>query len=92
MFRSVLLNDGDSVMKLCRDCRQRVWPYLIVIFVASFAAFLTWLTLASAGAEPHVKMWWSGGAFLSVCVILLSYMISCMRRHCGHGRSAGAGR
>lgn len=73
-------------MKLCRECGKRPWPYLIALFIASFSAFLTWLTLESAGFSADVIRWWSGAVFVIVTALLVSYMIACMRRHCGHER------
>jgi hypothetical protein len=58
----------------------------MALFIASFSAFLTWLTLESAGLPPDAIRWWSAGVFLTVAVLLVSYMISCIRRHCGHQR------
>ena len=73
-------------MKLCRECGKRPWPYLMALFIAAFSAFLTWLTLESAGLPADSVRWWSVGVFLTVAVLLVSYMISCIRRHCGHER------
>ena len=75
-------------MKLCGDCQRKPWPYLIVVFVGGFSAFLTWLALNSAGVPPAANKWWSLSAFVVVSSLLLSYMISCMRRHCGHEGNA----
>ncbi len=69
-------------MKICRECKKRPWAFLIVVFVAAVASFVTWLALASAGVSPQINKWWSAGAFVAVAIILLTYVISCMRRHC----------
>ena len=69
-------------IKICQECKKRPWAFLIVIFVASVSSFVTWLALASAGVSPEDNTWWSLGAFFGVVVILLTYVISCMRRHC----------
>jgi uncharacterized membrane-anchored protein len=69
-------------MKLCRECRRKPWPYAIVIIISMFTAFLTWLTLATAGVTPSANRWMSAIAFLGVGGLLLTYMFNCMRRHC----------
>jgi cytosine/uracil/thiamine/allantoin permease len=69
-------------MKFFQECKKRPWAFLIVIFVAAVSSFVTWLALASAGVSPQVNKWWSAGAFVGVSIILLTYVISCMRRHC----------
>ncbi len=66
----------------CKESRKRPWIYLIVIFVATFSAFMTWLTLDSAGIPSESNKWWSGGVFVLVSILLLLYFISCMRRYC----------
>jgi hypothetical protein len=71
-------------MKACRECVQKPWPYLIALFIATFSAFLTWLTLASAGVPVATNRLWSGGVFFVVILFLMMYMVSCLRRHCGH--------
>lgn len=71
-------------MKLCASC-QKYWPYLIPFVIASFIALLTWLTLGSEGLETNVKILWCAGIFVAVAGGLMSYMVACMRRHCGHG-------
>ncbi len=73
-------------MKLCSECGKKPWPYLMAVFIASFSAFLTWLTLQSAGLSPSAIWWGSAGVFVVVTVLLVSYMVSCIRRHCGHER------
>lgn len=69
-------------MKLCCDCRKKPWPYLLVLFISTFIAFVTWLTLSTVGLLPDARVWLTVGAFLFVAIILLSYMVSCLRRHC----------
>ena len=75
-------------MKLCADCRKTPWPYVIALFIAGFTAFLTWLTLASAGINPNENRWWTAGMFLGVFGLIMTYMLSCMRRHCRHDNHA----
>jgi len=81
-------------IKICRDCKlvcrettKRPWIYLIVVFVASFSAFVTWLSLDSAGIQTNVNRLWSGGVFILVSIILILYYFSCMRRYCMHRRN-----
>ena len=75
-------------MKLCGKCRRKPWPSAIAVFISTFVAFVTWLTLSVAGLRPDDKLWWTITAFLVSVVILFSYMISCMRRHCADDRHA----
>nr|VFK29110.1 MAG: hypothetical protein BECKMB1821G_GA0114241_104516 [Candidatus Kentron sp. MB]VFK30917.1 MAG: hypothetical protein BECKMB1821I_GA0114274_101911 [Candidatus Kentron sp. MB]VFK75740.1 MAG: hypothetical protein BECKMB1821H_GA0114242_103023 [Candidatus Kentron sp. MB] len=76
-------------MKLCRSCYKNGWPYFLVFFIASFVALLTWLTLSTEDISNGIKLLCSAGAFLLIFVVLLSYMIACMRRHCGHHKDHG---
>lgn len=69
-------------MKLCGKCRRKPWPYMLALFIATFVGFVTWLTLSAADLPQTTTNLVSAGAFLIVAVALLSYMISCMRRHC----------
>jgi uncharacterized membrane protein YhaH (DUF805 family) len=69
-------------MSLCGKCRRKPWPYAIVLFISTFVGFTTWLTASAAGVSHDANVWLTIGAFLLVAVILFSYMISCMRRHC----------
>jgi hypothetical protein len=75
-------------MSICGECAKTVWPYFIVVFISGIVAFLTWLTLSAAGIEPKLVVWLTGGAFFGAFALLLSYIISCMRRHCRHHRIA----
>jgi hypothetical protein len=72
-------------MKLCSDCRSTPWPYLVVVFIASFTTFLTWLTLATTGMSQDAIGWASAGVFLGTGFGLLGYIRACLRRHCHHG-------
>ncbi len=74
--------------KICKESKKQPWVYLIVVFVASFAAFLTWLALDSAGLPSGSIIMWSGGVFVAVALVLLGYFISCMRRYCDQWGSA----
>ena len=69
-------------MKLCSECRKKPWPYAIVVLISTFAGFLTWLTLSTAGIAPEINRWLSSAAFLAVAATLVTYMLRCMRRHC----------
>ncbi len=69
-------------MSICVRFGRRVWPFTIVLFVAGFSAFLTWLTLASAGVADHVNFGWTTAVFLGVLTLLLVYVITCLRRYC----------
>jgi len=71
-------------MKLCGECRRTPWPYVIVVFISTFTAFLTWLTLNSAGIAPDANRWWTAGVFIGVGGMLFGYIVGCMRRHCTH--------
>jgi len=69
-------------MSLCGKCRKKPWPYALVVFISTFVAFVTWLTLSAVGFAPHVRTWLTVGAFVGAAALLFSYMISCLRRHC----------
>ncbi len=71
-------------MRLCAECRSKVWPYAIVILVASFSAFLTWLTMSATGASETAIRMVSASVFVGVGGLLLGYMLCCLRRHCRH--------
>ncbi len=69
-------------MSLCGECRKKPWPYALVLFISTFVAFVTWLTLSAAGLHPDATLLLTAGAFLIAATVLFSYMVSCMRRHC----------
>nr|VFK17967.1 MAG: hypothetical protein BECKLFY1418C_GA0070996_103714 [Candidatus Kentron sp. LFY] len=71
-------------MKLCRSCTKNGWPYLLAFFIAGFVCLLTWLTLSTEDISNEIKLLCSAIAFLVVFIGLLSYMLMCMKRHCGH--------
>ncbi|HHJ15119.1 MAG TPA: hypothetical protein ENJ80_00285 [Gammaproteobacteria bacterium] len=73
-------------MKLCEECRKKPWPYAIALFISGFVAFVTWLTFSAAGVSLLVSRWATGIAFLLAVIILGTYMVSCMRRHCAEDR------
>jgi len=55
---------------------------MLVLFISTFVAFVTWLTLSAAGAGGQLRLWSTAGMFLLVAILLLNYMLACMRRHC----------
>ena len=69
-------------MKLCCECRRKPWPYALVLFISSFVAFVTWLTLSAAGVGAQIKIWSTVGIFLIIAALLIHYMLACMSRHC----------
>lgn len=69
-------------MSLCGKCRKKPWPYALVLFISTFVAFVTWLTLSAVGFAPYVRTLLTVGAFLVAAAVLFGYMISCLRRHC----------
>jgi hypothetical protein len=72
-------------MKPCSKCNNSPLPYLMVVMVASVAAFLTWLTLGLSIAETLPRAVGSGVVFLAVGGTLLHYVLGCLKRHCPHG-------
>ncbi len=70
-------------MKLCCECKKKPWPYLIVLLVAGFSAFITLLTFKTTSMGPELVIWLSAGVFCAVTAILLVYMLRVMSRHCG---------
>lgn len=71
-------------MRLCTECRSKIWPYAIVVLVAGFSAFITWLTVSAAGASETTIQMASVSVFIGVGGLLLGYMLCCLRRHCRH--------
>ena len=69
-------------MRLCGACRKKPWPYAIVLFIATFVAFVTWLTLSAAGLASGASIIGTSVAFIAATMLLASYMVSCLRRHC----------
>jgi CDP-diglyceride synthetase len=72
-------------MKLCPECRNVWWPFVVVVFVSSVVAFLTWLMLSLSGVEGVIRLVGSGAVFVAVASTLAHYVVSCMKRHCRHG-------
>ena len=71
-------------MRVCPKCGNARWPYVVILVIASFVAFLTWLTLDTAGITPAVNRWWTSGAFSMTFGIMFAYMYWCVRVHCAH--------
>ena len=69
-------------MSLCGKCRKKPWPYAMVLFISTFVAFVTWLTVSAAGFTHDARVWLTVAAFLVAAVVLFGYMVSCLRRHC----------
>ena len=69
-------------MSLCGKCRKKPWPYALVLFISTFVAFVTWLTLSLTAFTHDARLLLTAAAFLTAAVVLFSYMISCLRRHC----------
>lgn len=78
-------------MKLCPECAKTGWPFVVVLFIAAFSAFLTWLTLSISDLGLAERAGGSALAFLAVGGTLLHYVITCMKRHCRHGQSSRRG-
>jgi hypothetical protein len=72
-------------MKLCPECRRLCWPFVVVVFISSVVAFLTWLMLSLSSVEGVIRLVGSGAVFVGVAGTLAYYVISCMKRHCRHG-------
>lgn len=73
---------------LCPQCRNSPWPYLMVLFLASFSGFLTWLMTTFANLGFGARLGASLLVFLVVAAGMLAYVLSCMRRHCRHAHHA----
>ena len=69
-------------MKLCADCNSKLWPFAIVLLVAGFSAFLTWLTVSTTDASKTTVGLASLAVFVGVSGLLSGYMLRCLRRHC----------
>ncbi|MBB1126272.1 hypothetical protein HUK38_08510 [Thiospirillum jenense] len=72
------------MMSLCTECRKSPWPFVFIIVIASVSTFLTWLTFSFAQSDELVRIGASAGMFIVVSGGLLSYVMSCLRRHCRH--------
>jgi hypothetical protein len=78
-------------MKLCPECSNSPWPFVMVFFLASVSAFVTWLTLSYSQLGTLGQIAGSAVAFMAVGGTLLHYVLSCMRRHCRHGQQEQTG-
>jgi len=77
-------------MKLCSQCTGSPWPFVMVLFIASTLAFVTWLMLNFAGASPLQGAVGAALAFLALGGTMLHYVLACMQRHCRHDTSSHA--
>lgn len=78
-------------MKLCPQCNGSPWPFVMVLFMASLLAFVTWLMLSFAGADPMQAAVGTAVAFVAVGATMLHYVLACMKRHCRHGGNLVSG-
>ena len=75
------------MLKLCSQCNNSPWPFVMVFLVSLVSAFVTWLTLSFA-QFGHVESLVGGGViFAAVGTTLLHYVLNCMKRHCRHTRN-----
>ncbi len=79
-------------MHLCPKCDRPLWPFVMILTIASVIAFLTWLMLGLSAIEPVQRLLGTLGAFVLVGATLLHYVLSCLRRHCRHGHPVVQGR
>jgi len=56
----------------------------MVFFIDAVIAFLTWLMLGFAGADPLEAAIGTALVFVAVGATLVHYVLGCMRRHCRH--------
>ncbi len=71
-------------MKLCSKCNNSPLPFIVVGMIATISAFLTWLTLGLSIPEVGPRAGASALAFAVVGGLLLTYILSCLKRHCHH--------
>ncbi|NEV60459.1 hypothetical protein [Thiorhodococcus minor] len=74
-------------MKLCPKCSQSRWPFVVALAVAAFVAGMTWLMLGLAAMDAWQRALIAVTVFSGVCVTLVHYVLSCLRRHCRHGHA-----
>lgn len=79
-------------MKLCPECSKSPWPFVMVFFLASVSAFITWLTLSYSQVGVLEQIAGSAVVFLAVGGTLVHYVLGCMKRHCRHGQREQSGR
>ena len=75
-------------MKLCTQCDGSPWPFVMVLFITSVLAFVTWIMLSFAGADPIPALVGTALAFVAVGATMLHYVLACMKRHCPHDSHA----
>ena len=71
-------------MKFCPQCTNSPWPFAMALFIAAIIAFLTWLMLGFAGANPTEGGIGAALVYIAVSATLVHYVLGCMRRHCRH--------
>lgn len=76
-------------MKLCPNCDQPRWPFLVIFVITTVIAFTTWLVLGLTMMPQLPRAAVSGLVFLGVGATLVHYVISCLRRHCRHDHPPG---
>ncbi len=57
------------------------WPFVLVLTIASVAAFATWLTVGLSINEPVPRLAVAALVFVAVGATLIHYVFSCLRRH-----------
>lgn len=73
-------------MKLCPKCGRSPWPFVMVLLIASVTSFVTWVTLGLSIDETAPRALASAIVFLAVGGTMLHYVLTCLRRHCRHGK------
>lgn len=71
-------------MRLCSECRNTPWPFVLVTTIAVVVGFLTWLTMGLSEPEPMFRIGVTAAVFVAVEGTLVHYVISCIQRHCRH--------
>lgn len=79
-------------MKLCPQCNASPWPFAMVVFISTLAAFVTWLMLGFIGADLIQGIAGTSLAFVAVGGTMVHYVRACMKRHCRHGDEQPAAR
>jgi hypothetical protein len=77
-----------GLVKLCGHCIKRPWPFLVVLFVTAVPTFLVWMTLRGKDLATEMVYSWTALTFAIVGSVMLTYVVTCLRRHCSHEHSA----
>ena len=75
-------------MKLCPECSNSPWPFVMAVFISAVVAFVTWLTLSLSDIGTVERVLASSAVFLAGIGTIVHYVLSCMRRHCPHGKES----